>query len=69
MQCQHAREVLLGATCCFVGDFELENGRWVDDTAVSLAEAARSCRGGLLSDDEGVIEGRRLRYARKCVCC
>lgn len=69
MQCQHASQVLLGATCYFVGDFEFKDGRWVDDAAISFTEAACSCRGGLLSDDESVVERWRLRHAREGVVC
>lgn len=33
-----------------VGQRELHNGRRIDDAAISLAEAARPCRNGLLTD-------------------
>lgn len=63
VQGQHALVVLLRGAGGFVGDFELEDGWWVDDSAVALAETAGSGCGGLLSYCEGVVEGWCLRYA------
>jgi hypothetical protein len=50
--------VLLWATGCFVGDFELEDRRWVDHSSVALSEAACSCGHGLLPYCESIVQWR-----------
>lgn len=58
VQGEHAVVVLLWTAGCFVGDLELEDGRWINDSSIALAESACSCCHRLLTYCECVIQWR-----------
>lgn len=64
VQSDHPIEVLLGRPRRAISDLELQDGRWIYDSTIALAEPAGSGCSRLLSDAEIVVQGRRLVHER-----
>ena len=58
VQSKHASVVLLWTTGRFVGDLELEDRRWINDSTIAFSESTRSCCYRLLTYCECVVQWR-----------